>query len=526
MARLQVRRTWPSLAACALTAVLLVKLAFASGGYFPTGYLPVGALAFGGLAIVLVAHVPQWTFATHALFAVASLAALTAWTGLSATWSSNSAGGIEDLQADAVYVAIFALSLVAAGSGRHARLIPWTVLGVVVVVCGAGLLSRLSPDLVHGAGNTPGPAGNRLAYPLTYWNAYGAMAAMGIVLAAGLAADAAAPVIARAVAGGTAVPLAVALWFSLSRGSWLALIVGLVVLLAFAHHRGSMLVSLAIVGGASVLAVVRLQSYKVLTDNPSAAGAQGAGHRYLTQLILITLACAVAMGLIAGVRRSVGVMDAGRRMLRPVGLAVLGLVVLVSAVFYVADTQYVEGHAADRGTAISHWVSRQWQDFLTPTTFTSNGSTRLTTAKGGRSDLYRVAIDGFQAHPLRGDGASGFTARWYRERRVLDDVVDAHSLELQTLGELGLVGVVLLLGFLGAILLAGARARRRAGALTRGQATAVIAGFSVWLAHSAVDWDWQMPALTGTALLLGAALFPEGLRRIRRAPASSSAGSG
>jgi hypothetical protein len=31
--------------------------------------------------------------------------------------------------------------------------------------------------------------------------------------------------------------------------------------------------------------------------------------------------------------------------------------------------------------------------------------------------------------------------------------------------------------------------------------------------HAAVDWDWQVPALTGTALVLAAALFPEGRRR-------------
>ena len=33
---------------------------------------------------------------------------------------------------------------------------------------------------------------------------------------------------------------------------------------------------------------------------------------------------------------------------------------------------------------------------------------------------------------------------------------------------------------------------------------------------SAVDWDWQMPALTGCVLVLAATLYPVGTARRRR----------
>jgi hypothetical protein len=80
------------------------------------------------------------------------------------------------------------------------------------------------------------------------------------------------------------------------------------------------------------------------------------------------------------------------------------------------------------------------------------------------------------------------------------------------------VGAVLLLAFLVALSAAAVRSRLRPGALGRSQAAAVGAACSVWVVHAAVDWDWQLPALTGTALVLGAALFPEGRRRSHRQP--------
>jgi hypothetical protein len=53
----------------------------------------------------------------------------------------------------------------------------------------------------------------------------------------------------------------------------------------------------------------------------------------------------------------------------------------------------------------------------------------------------------------------------------------------------------------------------RRAALPRSHAAAVGAACAVWVAHSAVDWDWQMPALTGCVLVLAATLYPVGTRR-------------
>ena len=51
-----------------------------------------------------------------------------------------------------------------------------------------GLSERLTPWLVELQALPA--AGDRLAHPLTYWNGQGALAAIGLVLAAGIVADA------------------------------------------------------------------------------------------------------------------------------------------------------------------------------------------------------------------------------------------------------------------------------------------------------------------------------------------------
>ena len=510
-------RSWPSLVAIGVAVVLLVRLAFDAGGYFPAAFTSAGAIAFAALAVLAVAHVPHYRIGSDALVAVGALAALAAWTGLSSRWSAVPDAAVLDMQRAMLYVALFALGLLAAGSGRYARVLVWAMLAVIVVVAGAGLLSRLQPDLVTGHPEVPTLTDYRLAYPFGYWNAFGAMSAMGAVLALGLAADPRTWFGLRAVAAGASVLLGVAMYLSLSRGAWLALIIGLVALVALSAHRGSLLATAGLIAGAFVLAVTRLQSYPALIDDPAAGSGQEAqGAAYTGQLVVLVLIVVGVQAVVGAGRASPNLMQALRRVFRPIliGLAVLLALGVTGA--YALRAVDAEGITAQALIDAEDWVDRQWQDFLAPATFSEGGTERLTTTRGTRSDIYRAAIDGFEAHPLRGDGAGAFEVRWMRTREVEEKVIDAHSLELEVLGELGAVGALLLLAFLGAVVTAAVRSRVRTGALPRAQAAAVGAACSVWLAHSFVDWDWQMPALTGTALVLAGALFAPGRRRASR----------
>jgi hypothetical protein len=76
-------------------------------------------------------------------------------------------------------------------------------------------------------------------------------------------------------------------------------------------------------------------------------------------------------------------------------------------------------------------------------------------------------------------------------------------LPLQTLAELGLVGIAMLTAFFAGV----AAAARRSWRLRPQWAAGLIAGFVVYAAHAPLDWDWQMPAVTLVAVVLAGALL-------------------
>ena len=508
-------RIWPALPAVAVAVIVLLRLGFEQGGYFPVAYTSAGAIAFIALA-VLVVRPGQERLSTHALIAVGALSAFACWTGLSRMWSVVPDVPLLDMKRAMLYLALLGLGLLAADSGRSARVLVWSVLGVVVVICGAGLLSRLQPELVRSATDPSVAVFYRLDHPLGYWNAYGALASLGAVLAAGLAADGRAHAILRAAAAGAALLLVVAMYLSLSRGAWLALILGLVVLFTIHPRRGALLLTLVIVGGAAAVAMLRLRGYPALVLDPKAGSgqvAQGSAFtRELIGLLLLAVAAQTTLALV-GARGMLESHVARLRRIALIGGAVL--VVLTAGVAYAAKGSEAEGTVTAAAHDARDWLDRQWQDFLNPTANASEGAgaARLITTKGARSDLYRVAIDGFQAEPLTGGGAGAFEVRYARDRNVEVKSRDAHSLPLETLSELGLVGMLLLLGFVGAVAAAARRGLSGKGAIRPAEAAAVTSAFAVWLVHASVDWDWEMPALTGTAVVLCAALFQRGRRR-------------
>jgi O-antigen ligase len=137
----------------------------------------------------------------------------------------------------------------------------------------------------------------------------------------------------------------------------------------------------------------------------------------------------------------------------------------------------------------------------------SGGATRLVSLQSNRYDYWDVALRAFATSPLHGVGAGGWSVYWLRWRSVNEFAQNAHSLELETLAELGLVGLALLLAFFGGV---GLAARQ---ALVAGRAVAgPVAALVVYVAHSPLDWDWQMPAVTLVAIVLAGYLlaFPAG----------------
>jgi O-antigen ligase len=123
---------------------------------------------------------------------------------------------------------------------------------------------------------------------------------------------------------------------------------------------------------------------------------------------------------------------------------------------------------------------------------------RLTSTGSNRYEYWKVALRVAADHPLRGAGAGSFGTEWL-QRRPIDDVVrDAHSLYVEALAELGIVGLLLLLTALGAIAAAAIAVQRTDPGLAAGP----VAALTAFALHTGIDWDWELPALTLVAVTL------------------------
>jgi O-antigen ligase len=116
---------------------------------------------------------------------------------------------------------------------------------------------------------------------------------------------------------------------------------------------------------------------------------------------------------------------------------------------------------------------------------------------GIRRHYWQVAWDAYRAEPWLGTGAGTYELSWLERRPVPDSARDAHSLYLESLSELGPVGVALL-GLTLAVPLAATLAARRTWLVP-----ALGAAYMAYLTHAAFDWDWEVPAVTLAALFAG-----------------------
>ena len=142
------------------------------------------------------------------------------------------------------------------------------------------------------------------------------------------------------------------------------------------------------------------------------------------------------------------------------------------------------------------------------------GAARLGSLQSNRYGYWHVALRSFADEPLRGIGTAGFRVVWLRERKVREKVKDAHSLYVETAAELGLVGLLLLGAFVAGTAASARRAYRLAPAAAAGPAAA-LAAFAF---HAALDWDWELPAVTLVALALSGLLIAAGDRARPRVP--------
>jgi hypothetical protein len=124
-----------------------------------------------------------------------------------------------------------------------------------------------------------------------------------------------------------------------------------------------------------------------------------------------------------------------------------------------------------------------------------------------RPDYWRVAFEQAGGAPVLGTGAGTFGRHWLQDRDEAFLAKDAHNLYLETLAELGPLGLALLGGALAVPF------------VVRSRAPAATGAYAAFVVHAALDWDWEQAALVLAALAAAAAALDGPRVRIRRAAA-------
>ena len=463
----------------------MTGLGWASGGYFPSEWgLAILAFALVGATVVLVADVPRPS--GLAVGFVCGLAAVAVWAGVSTLWSPGAAAPVLEAERGLVYVAAaVAAILLLSIRGEVAALLGGVVAGAVLVSL-YGLGTRLFPGRIGGAYDPS--SGYQLAEPIGYWNALGLLAAIAILLAVGLAGHVDHLAV-RALAAASLVVLLPTLYFTFSRGALAALVAGTVVQIVVDPRRARLLVTGLVLGAPAAAVVLYASRFHALTSaGDSLATAQREG-RDVAEALVVAAVVAVAAAVVLQV--------AERRVRVPARAGTLLFVAIAGAAALVGI-----GAVALAGPA--EIVNRAKAPFTEPLVAGEEGDLRrrvLSVSGNGRGDYWHVAGEMVRAEPVLGTGAGSFEAHWLRERPVAFHARDAHNLYLETLAELGPLGLLLLVATLGLPLLALRRARRQP------LVAAAASAYAAYLLHAGVDWDWELPVVTVPAIFCGAALL-------------------
>jgi hypothetical protein len=460
-------------------------LAAADGGYFPP--------AWGWTALLALWVVAAWLFLDRvelragllgAAF-VGAVAGLTGWTWLSLLWTENSVQTTLEGFRMLAYVGV-AAALLFVVTRETAPALLRGVLAAITLVCVYGLATRLFPDRL---GSYDPVATYRLSEPVGYWNGLGIFAAIGALLALGVVArdDGLAR---RCLAGAAFVILASTLYFTFSRGGWIALGLGYLAAFALEPRRLRTAVATIAVGVPAAVALWVCSAAEALRvqDSPLSAAVEQGQEVALVVAVCAAAAAAAVAGIAVVERRYVPT--------RTVRLSFASVLAVGAAVAVVAALARFGGpvDAADRA----------YDAFRTPPPAQSPADLgrRLFTFTGGyRAELWEAAWDDYRANPVLGSGPGTYEQYWNRHRPVPHIVTDAHNLYLETLAELGPLGLVLLLVAL-AIPIAAAVGARHAPL-----AAGALGAYGAYLVHAAVDWDWELLGVTVPALACGVALL-------------------
>jgi O-antigen ligase len=440
---------------------------------------------------------------TYGLWSVVLLVAFAALTALSAVWSVEPDASWQDAARMFAYSGVFtaAVALAKVAPRRWTAILGGVTLAAIVVSSYA-LLTKIFPTQLAASETYA-----RLQQPYGYWNATGLTAAMGAMACLWLGARRDGHALLRALAYPAMGLELTTLFLTYSRGALAAMAIGMIVWFCLVplRLRGAAVLIAGALGAAAVVAF-DFSSHALSTEGLLPAQRASAGHQ-LGVLLAAVLILLAAVGLAIGFRTAKRAPS--RRVRRAAGATVLGL--LIAALLAL-----VGGLAASH-RGLSGSVSHDWNTLTNPNARTpENTPNRLTAIASVRARYWKEALQIFEAHPAAGAGAGGYATARLRYRTETLNVRHAHGYVVQTLAELGIVGLALTVALLAAWLVAAGRAthpfnrrwqawrwRRHPIPYTpeRIGLLSMLALVAVFGAHSLVDWTWYVPGDACMALL-------------------------
>jgi hypothetical protein len=412
---------------------------------------------------------------------------LVAWVAASLLWTESKERTLIELTRNVGFVGV----VLAIGWCFTQR--AWRA-GAVAATCAAtgvcliALGSRVAPAALTSP-LTDDVLLRRLSFPLNYWNALGCWAAMTVALTLAWSAHAPRWPARAAALAGVCVATSVA-YLTYSRSATAGVVIAAATVIAVSRHRWLAAAhTLVAAAGTAVIVVV------IRAEPAIARGSGGEGGA----VVALTVALVVAACPLAAWATSRAGLESVRTPVWQTRRALA--LVLILGLFA----------AVGVGPALA---SRAWDSFRRPTpAVTGDPVGRLGTLGGTRSALWDVALQAFERHPLGGTGAGTFEFVWNRNPDRTSFVRDAHSLYLESLGELGLPGALLVLTLLGALLVAAFRTTLRApDAVGAGAGAGITAALVVFCVCAGVDWIWESTAVTVLALAVGTLAATAGAR--------------
>jgi O-antigen ligase/polysaccharide polymerase Wzy-like membrane protein len=449
----------------------------------------------GAFAVIAVVALVGWSVPVPrgwGLACLALLAALALWVGLTMAWSIAPDLSWAAFDRILVYVFFALLGLLAAQVPRPARTIAGGLALLLGLVLCWALLGKVIPSLFPDGARVA-----RLRNPIGYWNSLALAAATAVPLALWLASARGHARWVRA-AGVLLLYLAeLTVVLTYSRAGIAVAALAAVAWVLVSRDRLESLAAPAVATPVAGLVALWAFSRPAITDDLQAYADRVNDGAWFG--VLISVGAAVVVGTaywLAG--RSLSERERTvwtRRLTALAGVVALAAVAVVLA---------VKG-----GTILDEFRGTGGQVSQSPTRLAELSSSN-------RWRWWQEAWSLWKDAPLGGKGAATFELARRDIRVGSITTTEPHNLALQFLAETGIVGFLLLLGFVAAGAGAAVCAVRRAGEAERAAAAALALALGAYVLHALVDIHWEFVAVTAPAFFVLGALVGLGARRRAR----------